>query len=77
MLVGYARVSTKDQNPQMQIDSLTKAGCEKIYQEKASGSSNGRPELAKLLAFMREGDILNGLENGQAGTFPQATDTNC
>ena len=43
MLVGYARVSTIDQNPEMQIDALQQAGCTKIYTEKASGKNKDRP----------------------------------
>jgi DNA invertase Pin-like site-specific DNA recombinase len=45
MLVGYARVSTLDQNPQLQIDALKQAGCERLYVEKASGAHRDRPEL--------------------------------
>ena len=44
MLVGYARVSTLDQNPQLQIDALKQAGCERLYVEKASGAHHDRPE---------------------------------
>ena len=43
MLVGYARVSTLDQNPSLQIDALREAGCGKIYVEKASGVRQNRP----------------------------------
>src|SRR3954471_1859107 len=58
MLVGYARVSTLDQNPQMQIDALKQAGCERLYVEKASGAHRDRPELKAALAYMRPGDTL-------------------
>ena len=58
MILGYARVSTKDQNLDLQLDALKKAGCEKIFQEKASGRKESRPELDKLLAHLRPGDIL-------------------
>lgn len=58
MLIGYARVSTQDQNPQLQLDALKGAGCEKIYVEKASGAQRDRPELIAALEFMREGDSL-------------------
>lgn len=58
MNIGYARVSTQDQNLDMQIDALTRAGCEKIYEEKASGGKADRPELARMLEHLRSGDIL-------------------
>ena len=58
MLVGYARVSTLDQNPQMQIDTLKRAGCERLYVEKASGAHRDRPELKAALEYMRPGDTL-------------------
>lgn len=58
MNIGYARVSTQDQNLDLQIDALTKAGCEKIYKEKASGSKAERPELQDMLKHLRRGDNL-------------------
>jgi DNA invertase Pin-like site-specific DNA recombinase len=58
MLVGYARVSTLDQNPQLQIDALQAAGCEKIFSEKISGAAQDRKQLQEALNYMREGDIL-------------------
>jgi len=58
MLVGYARVSTLDQNPQMQIDALKQAGCERLYVETASGAHRDRPELKAALEYMRPGDTL-------------------
>jgi DNA invertase Pin-like site-specific DNA recombinase len=58
MLVGYARVSTIDQNPEMQIDALQQAGCTKIYTEKASGKNKNRPQLLAALEYMRSGDTL-------------------
>ena len=58
MKIGYARVSTLDQNLTLQIDALQKAGCEKIYQEKISGSKIDRPELQKLLEHVRPGDAV-------------------
>jgi DNA invertase Pin-like site-specific DNA recombinase len=58
MLIGYARVSTQDPNLDLQIDALTKAGCEKLFQEKMSGSRTARPEFSKALETMRQGDTL-------------------
>ncbi|MBZ0300246.1 MAG: recombinase family protein [Anaerolineae bacterium] len=58
MLIGYARVSTQDQNPEMQHDALTAAGCEKIFTEKASGAQRDRPQLQAALEYMRAGDTL-------------------
>ena len=58
MKIGYARVSTSDQSHDLQIDALTKSGCEKIYTETASGAKTSRPELDALLGFIREGDTL-------------------
>lgn len=58
MLVGYARVSTIDQNPRLQTDALRDAGCEKIYAEKSSTRSEQRPALAEALRYLRAGDTL-------------------
>ncbi len=58
MLIGYARVSTMDQNPVLQMDALRAAGCEKIFTEKASGSHRDRPQLMAALNYLREGDTL-------------------
>lgn len=58
MLVGYARVSTQDQNPALQLDALKAAGCERVYTERASGAQRDRPELKAALDYMREGDTL-------------------
>jgi DNA invertase Pin-like site-specific DNA recombinase len=58
MKIGYARISTRDQNPDLQVDALKKAGCECIYQDIASGSKSARPELDKLLGNIRTGDII-------------------
>jgi DNA invertase Pin-like site-specific DNA recombinase len=56
--IGYARVSTDDQNLDLQRDALTKAGCVSIYEETASGKSVGRPELDHCLKALRAGDVL-------------------
>jgi DNA invertase Pin-like site-specific DNA recombinase len=56
--IGYARVSTQDQDLALQLDALAKEGCEKTFQEKASGAQRDRPELKAALSYMREGDIL-------------------
>ena len=58
MLIGYARVSTQDQKPQLQLDALKAAGCERIFEEKASGAQRERPALNEALTFMRDGDTL-------------------
>ncbi len=57
-LVGYARVSTSDQDTGLQVEALKRVGCKKIFQEKASGAQRDRPELAKALEYLREGDVL-------------------
>lgn len=58
MLIGYARVSTADQNPQLQLDALIAAGCGKVFVEKASGAKVNRAELTAALEYMRPGDTL-------------------
>src|SRR6202049_4954166 len=58
MQIGYARVSTDDQDTATQVAALKSAGCERIYREKASGGRWDRPELHKLLNQLRKGDVL-------------------
>lgn len=58
MKIGYARVSTQEQNLDLQLDALTAHGCEKIYQEHASGKNTERPELESCLKALRAGDLL-------------------
>ena len=58
MLVGYARVSTSEQDTAAQVAALKAAGCELIFREKASGGRWDRPELHTLLGQLRKGDVL-------------------
>lgn len=58
MKVGYARVSTDLQTNDGQVDALHAAGCERIYQEKASGAQRDRPELMAALDYLRHGDAI-------------------
>jgi DNA invertase Pin-like site-specific DNA recombinase len=57
-LLGYARVSTTDQHPHLQVDALTVAGCYRVFTETASGARNDRPTLQQLLDQLRPGDTL-------------------
>ena len=58
MLIGYARVSTQDQNLDLQLQALKKAGCKKILDDQISGTRAQRPGLDKALELLREGDTL-------------------
>ena len=58
MIIGYARVSTQDQNLDRQLDALNKAGCERIFNEKMTGTHSARPELQMMLMTLRPGDTL-------------------
>ena len=58
MKIGYVRVSKEEQHEQLQLDALTKYGCDKIYQEKVSGVSKFRPEFERLKEMLRKGDEL-------------------
>ena len=57
-LLGYARVSTTDQHPQLQVDALTAAGCYRVFTETASGARADRPILEQVLDQLRPGDTL-------------------
>jgi DNA invertase Pin-like site-specific DNA recombinase len=57
-LIGYARVSTWDQNLDLQVDALTQAGCVRIFTDTASGTRTDRPQLAAALDFARTGDTV-------------------
>ena len=57
-LIGYARVSSNDQNLSLQLDALQEIGCSRIFEEKASGALDQRPELVRLLDHLREGDTV-------------------
>lgn len=58
MKLGYARCSTLDQNLDWQIDALTKEGCDRIFQEKFTGTRKDRPELLRMMDLLREGDTV-------------------
>ncbi len=66
-LIGYARVSTRDQKLHRQVDALTAAGCHRIFEEKLSGKNTDRPELAKCLDYLRPGDTIVVLELWRLG----------
>lgn len=58
MLIGYARVSTQDQNPLLQSDALSEAGCERVFTDTASGARADRKALKEALEYAREGDTI-------------------
>ena len=58
MVIGYARVSTEQQDTEGQLPDLKKAGCKRIYQETVGGGSLDRPELEKCLDRLEQGDTL-------------------
>ena len=62
--VGYVRVSTLDQNPERQLDQVS---LDRIFTDKASGKDTSCPQLAELLAFVREGDTVGSPFNGPSG----------
>src|SRR5205807_4734204 len=58
MRIGYARVSTADQNPDLQEDALQKAGCEKLFRDIASGAADSRKGLSEAIEYARDGETL-------------------
>ena len=58
MFIGYARVSTHEQDLSLQLDDLKRAGCKKIFKDKVSGTKADRPGLQNALEYVREGDTL-------------------
>jgi len=58
VLLGYARVSTDDQNLHLQLDALNLAGCEKIFEDRFSGAKSERPGLQNILDYARSGDTI-------------------
>ena len=58
MIIGYARVSTDDQSLDSQTDALSKAGAERVFADRISGSKRSRPELDKMLEQLRDGDVV-------------------
>jgi DNA invertase Pin-like site-specific DNA recombinase len=70
-LVGYARVSTLEQDPALQLDALAAAGCTKIFDDRASGARTDRPGLQRALDYVREGDVCwsSGNSTGSAALW--------
>lgn len=58
MIVGYARVSTEEQNLEAQLDALKEAGAERVFSDKMSGAVRRRPELDRMLDQLRKGDVI-------------------
>lgn len=58
MIIGYARVSTDDQNLDAQLDALADAGAERIFSDKITGSARNRPDLDRLIGHLRKGDVV-------------------
>ncbi|GAA5154314.1 hypothetical protein GCM10023321_25910 [Pseudonocardia eucalypti] len=75
MLIGYARVSTHDQTLDLQQDDLTKAGCERIFTDTASGSTTERPGLTQALSFARPGDTVVVWRLDRLGSLRHLIDT--
>ena len=60
MKIGYCRVSTEDQNPDLQLAALKQAECKKIFTDKATGAHVKRPQLTRRLTSLHTGDVLTG-----------------
>ena len=71
-LLGYARVSTQDQDASLQLDALKAAGCIKVFTDKASGSLDRRPQLDRLLDQLRPGDTIVVWRLDRLGPIPEA-----
>lgn len=67
LLIGYARVSTEEQNLALQLEALKKAGCARVFTDKASGTGAVRPGLAEALSHLRPGDTLVARKLGRVG----------
>ena len=72
MLIGYVRVSTNDQNTDLQRNALNCAGCERIFEDKISGTKSDRPGLKKLLRTLSAGDTLVVWKLDQSGLYKTA-----
>ncbi len=75
-LIGYARVSTAEDRQVLdrQLDALNEAGCERVFQDRASGAAADRPQLAACLDYLRQGDVLVVVDLdrlGRARSSPQ------
>ena len=74
--IGYARVSTADQDPALQLDALAAAGCTKVFEDRASGARADRPGLRAALDYAREGDVLVAWKLDRLGrSLPHLIDT--
>lgn len=76
MLIGYARVSTDDQNLNLQRDALRTAGCHRIYEDRISGASAARPGLKKALEVARAGDVARCVALRPTGAIIKRLDRN-
>jgi DNA invertase Pin-like site-specific DNA recombinase len=75
--VGYARVSTQEQDLALQLDALQAAGCARIYTEKASGAQRDRPQLQAALDYMRADDTLVVWKLAAYSSAAQSRGTDC